>query len=392
MNKNILSAEVQEFIYNNLDAEIAAIALKKSPFQEITAAELAQQLEGKKKCQKKLPTWFSTPHIYYPKKISIEQTSSEICARYKSDLISGKSVVDLTGGLGVDSYYFSKKFYTVHHCEIDPELSQIAAHNFKALGCLNIKAFSGDGIQYLNNTDQHFDWLYVDPSRRDEAKRKVFRLADCLPDCTRHMALFFERADQILIKTSPLLDISLGIKELEFVQEVHVIAIHNEVKELLWVLNKNGNTQIGIKTINFTETNADTFSFILNDEQTSFCNITKPLRYLYEPNAAILKSGAFKTVGQNLNLTKLHGHTHLYTSNELIPFPGRRFIIADILPYQKKELNKLKFQKANVATRNFPEDVAAIRKKYGLRDGGDVYLFFVTDNEGKLGVLKCKKI
>lgn len=361
-------------------------------FEGVSQKELAQQITAKKKCREKLPSWFSRPGIYYPDKLQIEQASSEITARYKATLVNGKSLLDVTGGLGVDSYFFSTKIAQVVHCEIDAELSEIASHNFKILGAKNIGAQVENGLDFLDRSTKNFNWIYLDPSRRNELKGKVFKLTDSLPNVPEHLELLFRKSTHILIKTSPLLDFSIGIKELQFVREIHVVAVKNEVKELLWILEKGFKGEISIKTVNLVKSTPETFNFSMLEEKEGLADLAMPLNYLYEPNAAILKSGGFKTIGNRFQLKKLHDHTHLYTSEKVADFPGRRFGIQQIIPYQKKAIQKMGIRKANVSTRNFPEAVATLRKRFKIRDGGDVYLFFTKNMEGKYAVIMCSKI
>lgn len=392
MNKLILNTGPQEFILKNISTDIVSVLLAKPIFEGILQKELAEQIEAKKKCKNKLPTWFRTANIYYPNKLNIEQTSSETTAAYKARLIDGKSLVDLTGGLGVDTYFFSKKITAVFHCEINKDLSEIAHHNFKVLGQKNIECLAKDGIEFLKNSSYNFDWIYVDPSRRNDAKGKVFLLEDCLPNLPEHLPLLFQKTQNILVKTSPLLDIKLGVEELNFVKEVHVVAVQNEVKELLFVLEKEYHGSIKIRTINATPVQEETFDFKLEQEQDSQADFGKPSSYLYEPNAAILKSGGFKSVGKSYNLAKLHPHSHLYSSDKIIDFPGRRFKIIKALPYSKKSVKSMDVAKANITTRNFPISVAEIRKKHKIKDGGNRYLFFTKSIDDSLLVLNCEKI
>lgn len=387
----MLKTGPQLFIEKNIDADIMSVLLTKPQFEGISQKELAEQLEAKKKSREKLPTWFNTPNIYYPNKLHIEQTSSEVTAKYKAQIVSGKSLVDLTGGAGVDSYFFSKKMEAVVHCEIDPKLSEIAAHNFKILGRKNIECIAGDGAAFLNSTTRKFDWIYADPSRRNDKKGKVFLLKDCLPNLPENLDLVFERTQNVLLKTSPLLDIKQGIKELDFVKEVHIVAVNNEVKELLFVLKKGFHGDVGIKTINSNNGDEDTFSFMLQEEENRTAAFGEPATYLYEPNAAILKSGGFKSVGTAYQLDKLHPHSHLYTSSKLVDFPGRRFEIVQTLPYSKNSIKKAGIQKANITTRNFPLSVAELRNKHKIKDGGETYLFFTKDISDNLIFVVCKK-
>ncbi|WP_313788447.1 class I SAM-dependent methyltransferase [uncultured Allomuricauda sp.] len=368
-----------------------SVLLQKPIFEGISQKELAEQLEAKKKCKDKLPTWFNTANIYYPNKLNIEQTSSELTANYKSSLIAGKTLLDVTGGYGVDSYFFSKKFESILHCEINKELSEIAAHNFRMLGQNNVQCIATNGIDYLEKNEQRFDWFYIDPSRRDDTQGKVFKLKDSLPNLPFHLKLLFDRTKQILVKTSPLLDISQSLKELEFVKEIHVVAVDNDVKELLYILEYGFEEVVTIKAINLTKNKETPFSFKLNEEQSTISEYGNPQHYLYEPNSAILKSGGFKSVGKRFGLKKLHQHSHLYTSQALIDFPGRRFEIQKVLPYSKKTIKELALTKANVTIRNFPMSVAEIRKKHKIKDGGEAYLFFTTAMDETRVIISCKR-
>jgi len=232
LKNRLLDTEIQDFIFKKSDehVDISKFILSGTPFEDISVQELAAQIQGRRTIKTKLPVWHQTREIYYPPGIHLEQTSSEATALYKSSLVSGDTLIDLTGGFGIDDYYFSKKVKHIIHCELNPLLSNIAAHNFLVLGANNIETQCGDGLEILQN--QHtVDWIYVDPSRRHDSKGKVFFLEDCLPDVPSNLDLLFSKSNQILIKTAPLLDIHAGIKSLRFVKEIHVVAVQNEVKE-----------------------------------------------------------------------------------------------------------------------------------------------------------------
>ncbi|RED23406.1 hypothetical protein BD847_2459 [Flavobacterium cutihirudinis] len=392
MNTTILHPDIQDFISQNSSVSITKLALQKNPFPEVDWILILNQIEAKTKAKDKLPTWFKTQNIIYPSKVSVEQTSSEKTADYKSSLISGKTLIDLTGGFGVDDYYFSKKFDIVDHCEINEELSAIVKHNFQQLEVENCFCHADDSENVLKNSEQKWDWIYIDPSRRNDAKGKVFMLKDCLPNVPESLDFYFEKTDSILIKTSPLLDISAGLSELKFVKNIHIIALENEVKELLFEIHKNYTGDITLKTANILKEKIETFEFIL-DNKSEFPSYELPQKYLYEPNSAIMKSGGFDEVSTAFKIGKLHKHSHLYTSEELITFPGRVFEIEKMIPYSKNEMkNELLNQQANITTRNFPETVENIRKKWKIKNGGNKYCFFTTDkNESKI-VLICRKI
>ena len=391
MDKSILSEEIQEFITSNINADVSKLALQKNKFPGTDWTAILNQIASKQKAKSKLPTWFNTSNIYYPSKISVEQTSSEQTAEYKSGLIAGDKLIDLTGGFGVDDFYFSKKINQVTHCEINPELSEIVAHNIKQLKVKNIECFAGDSSEILAKLNQKFDWIYIDPSRRHDAKGKVFMLKDCLPNVAEQLNFYFEYANNIMIKTAPILDITAGLSELKNVKVIHVIALENEVKELLWILEKKYSKSIKIVTINLTKDSVSAFSFELGN--SSITNYSLPKKYVYEPNAAIMKSGGFDKITTIFEVEKLHQHSHLYTSDTLIDFPGRAFEIENCFEYNKQNMKSvLENKKANITTRNFPETVENIRKKWKIKDGGNMYCFFTTDANNNKIVLLCGKL
>ncbi|MEZ4779347.1 MAG: class I SAM-dependent methyltransferase [Flavobacteriaceae bacterium] len=387
MNKALLRPEVQKFI-SEFTGSVTKLALKGSPWKEISVQELLQQIEGQQKGKEKLPTWFSTKNIYYPPKVNIEQTSSEIAAQYKATLVLGKSLADITGGFGVDTYFLSEKFNVVHHFEQNSSLSAIAKHNFEQLGKGNVSFFSEDGIHGIQN--QQYDVIYVDPSRRHATKGKVYFLNDCEPNLVEYQEYLLAHCDMLLVKTAPMLDVSVGLRELSHVSEIHIVAVQNEVKELLWILSKNTVEAIQIRTINFLKETTETFNFYW--KKNTCCTFSKPLSYLFEPNAAIMKSGGFAALSEAFNLPKLAEHSHLFTNNSYIEFPGRVFKILDVLPYSKSEMKPFLKRKANISIRNFPETVAQLRKKWKILEGGETYLFFTTLENKEKVVLKCEKV
>ena len=392
MNTAILHAEIQKYINSQLGVAITKLALQKNPFPEVNWISILNQITAKSKAKDKLPTYFSTENIIYPSKISVEQTSSEKTAYYKSGIVNGDSLFDLTGGFGVDCLFFAKSIKKVTHCEIDAELSAIVSHNFKQFGIENVNCIAGDSFENLSNHKDKLDWIYIDPSRRNDLKGKVFMLKDCLPNVPELLSFYFSKADNILIKTAPILDISAGLSELTKVKRIHIVAVDNEVKELLWELQADFVGYPVIKTVNIVNETKEIFEFELNSNVDSPV-FELPKNYLYEPNSAIMKSGGFDEIGIQYSLGKLHPHSHLYTSTEWIDFPGRTFEIQKVFPYSKKEMKtNLENTKANVTTRNFPDSVDDIRKKWKIKDGGKTYCFFTTDLNNDKIVLLCTKI
>ncbi len=387
----LLTPEIQEFIKANLDKNVSQLALKKNPFPNVQYSNIIEQIAAKQKAKTKLPTWFTTENILYPSKISVEQTSSEKTAKYKASIVSGNSLIDLSGGFGIDDYYFAKNFQKVIHCEINEDLSKIVAHNYKQLAISNIECLAGNSAEILKQLNQQFDCIYVDPSRRNDVKGKVFMLKDCEPNVPELLDFYFTYSDKIIIKTAPILDIQAGLNELKFVKNIHIVALGNEVKELLWEIEKGFTDEISVITINIEKDNIQQSKIKISDDSLSKYSL--PQNYLYEPNASLLKSGKFESIGNLFNVNKLHQHSHLFTSKKLVEFQGRSFKIINCLPFDKETGKKyLLKQKMNVATRNFPLKPEDIKKKFKITDGGTVFAFFTTNLENQKIVLLCEKI
>ncbi len=391
MNKHILTSDVQLFIREHLNADIPRLILQKSPFSDVSSAELASQIDSRKRSEKKLPLWFNTPGIYFPPKLSIEQSSSEQTAAYKSRLIRGEKLLDMTGGFGVDSYYFSKLAKEVVHCDRNPELSEIAKHNAGILGAVNIRFINQDSLAFLEQTDEKFDTIYVDPSRRVQSQ-KVFLLRDTEPDIVSTLPLLLAKAKRIIVKTSPLFDIQSGLAELKNVSEVHVVSLKNDCKELLWIIDAGFIGEPAVRCVAISEAETRTFSFSLQEEkQLKIEDFSAPLQYLYEPDVALLKAGCFKTISRAFGISKLNKNTHLYTSAYLRKdFIGRIFQVRQLFEY--KAMKDHPIRKANILTRNFPLSPDEIRKKFKIQDGGDVYLIFCKDFKDRLLVTEAERL
>lgn len=389
MNQYILAEPVQTYINDHIKADVNKIALAKPLFEHISSSELAGQIIAKRKSAEKLPTWYHQKNIYYPVLLSIEQCSSETTAAYKANLAIGDSLIDLTAGFGVDSYCFAQKIKKVYSCEINDELSIISAHNAKVLNAHHIVCLAEDGIELLKNTSLQFDTIYIDPARRNQSS-KVFRLKDCTPDVTKYLTLFLANSQRIIIKTSPLLDITAGLNDLQGVSEIHIVSLKNECKELLWVIDKayDGEPQIVCATLN---EQVKTFSFAFGDLKTiADIAVSVPSGYLYEPDVALLKSGAFNLIAKRFALQKLHQHSQLYFSPEIKPdFLGRIFEINAVLSLN--EFKKEKNLAANVIVRNFPESVENLVKKYKIIPSHNDFLLFTQGTSGYM-VIKARII
>ena len=381
--ERITKPAIQDFINKNLSSDLQKLILKGSPFKEVSIQEIATQIEGRKKIEKKLPTWFKTDGLIYPPKLNLEQSSSEITANYKTTLIGDGALIDLTGGFGIDAYYFAKKAAKVLHCELNEELSAIVQNNFKHLGISNVEFKIGDGLKVLQQIKK-VNTVYIDPSRRADLG-KVFLLKDCEPNVLLYQDLYITKADKVIIKAAPMLDISAALQELKLVSEIHIVSVNNECKELLFVIEKHTKTEPDVFCALLNKDEKRVYAFKYSEEK-SLKVIPQPIKnYLYEPDAAILKAGFFKSLVQNFKVSKLHQHTHLYTSENMLPnFPGKIFKIVKKTAFLNFKADK-SLSKANVVTRNFHLKPDEIKKKFKIKDGGNIYLFFCTDyNEQKM--------
>ncbi|MCC6414070.1 MAG: RsmD family RNA methyltransferase [Saprospiraceae bacterium] len=377
---------MEAFIAEHLnDPHPEDLLLSAARYPGVSVAEAVTQIQALQKLRHKAPAWYNTA-LRFPPRLSIEQASSGVTAAFKASLIQGKTMADLTGGLGIDVHAFSQHFEKVVYVDQNPQLVTLARHNFAVLGADNVEVWEGEAEAFLEKITRHFDLIYLDPARRDAGGGRVFRLHDCTPDVLNLRTKLLACADKVLVKTAPMLDIALAMRQLEFVQKVWVVSVDDEVKELLFLLEDKPAfpENIPIETVNLGKTPFH-FVFSKKEEQEAAAEMSEPLTCLYEPPATIFKAGAFNTFAQRYGLKKLHTHTHLYTSETLNPeVPGRVFHIRTVTKYDKKAVAAVVAgAQANVAVRNFPDTAEMVRKKLGLKDGGEVYLFAVTTGEGK---------
>ncbi|WP_339607339.1 RsmD family RNA methyltransferase [uncultured Roseivirga sp.] len=391
MIEALLTPEVQKFIRDHENDDPATLMLRAKQYADIPLKEAVEQIQSRKKAKTKLPTWYSATDLIYPPPLSLEQSSSAITAEYKASLFSGEKFVDLTGGMGIDFSFLSKSFKKGFYVERQDNLVEIARHNMSCLGITSAEFYNAEAEDFLNQTSEKFDLIFLDPARRGNHDQKVFRIEDCEPNVLSLLPLMKSKGKSILMKTSPLLDIKGAIKDLGGASQVHVVAVNNEVKELLFIIDDKANENPTIKAIDLTNSEVG-FEFNYEEEQGINLAHGNIESYLYEPNVSILKAGAFKSIASQFGLIKLHVNSHLYTSKTLANnFPGRSFKVISEISFNKKELRKaIPNMKANITVRNYPMTVDQIRKKTGLTDGGDLYIFATTDQTGKKVVL-CEK-
>lgn len=374
----LFSSDLEKFISENLKSDLHSLLLKKSPFPEVSMQEIVQQIKGRKVAEKKFP-FLKKEGIVFPPNLSLEQSSSEATGKYKSGLVSGKNMVDLTSGFGIDAYFFSQNFDEVMLVEQNPALIEIVENNWNILG-RKAKFINENLEDFLNKNTDRFDLIYLDPARRDENKNKVFLLEDLSPNLLEIQDEIVEISDKILIKLSPLIDISYLISTLKNIAEIHIVTVKNDVKELLVLIDsKQKSERIKISCVNL-ETEEPTFEFYFDEMNLAKPDFGESGNFLLIPNNALLKTGAFNLVSERFGLKKLHPNTHLYFADEIVEnFPGR------VLEVQKIETKDLvKGEKFNIISKNYPLKPEEIKKKYKLKDGGNQYLIFTHTNSGKI--------
>lgn len=389
----LISSDIQNYINQNLNSDLTKLLLKKSPFPDVSMQEIVQQIKGRKTAEKKFP-FLTKEGIVFPPNLNLEQASSQSTAEYKAQNLKGKSFLDLTCGFGIDAYFLSKNFDEVTLIEQNPELISIVESNWKTLGRKahfinkNLEEFLENLRQAQIDNFNKFDVVYLDPARRDQQNKKKFLLEDLSPNVLEIQEKLHSITDKIIVKLSPLIDISYLISELKNITEIQIIAVRNEVKELVLIIENNQSTDnqqpTTIKCINL-ESNEPEFSFNFNDEKSAKSEFSESSKFLFIPNNSILKAGAFNIISEKFGLKKLHPNTHFYTSEHNIEnFPGR------VLQIEKIEAKDLKKgEKYNLVSKNYPLKPEEIKKKYKLNDGGNHYLIFTQSVYGKEILKSC---
>ncbi|HNP06725.1 MAG TPA: class I SAM-dependent methyltransferase [Cyclobacteriaceae bacterium] len=390
---HLLRKDVQRFIKDHEKEDQNVLVLKHKEILGLPSTEIAQQIVGRRKARTKLPLYYSTKNIIYPPKLNLEQCSSDKTAQFKASIRSGKLAADLTGGFGIDSYFLSKNFKKVIYIEHNEALLQIAKHNHNMLDSSDIYHQCTTAESFLNINKDHFDLLYIDPSRRSNTNQKVFKFSECSPDVVSLLPALVKTSKSVLIKASPLIDIKQGLTELGYVAKVFVVGFDNECKEVLFLIGDHTKEPI-VEVVDLSEGNpkSEHFTFSLSEEKQSTVSYDEPLGYLYEPTAMMLKAGAFKLVAKRFDLRKLSPNTHLYTTDKIIPnFPGRIFKIECFLKSDSKSVHKVvKDGQANIISRNYPLSPSQLKKKLKLKDGGDQFVIAFSGRDKKYLVLASR--
>lgn len=394
----MLTTKQIQFIQEHLTDDLSRLLLSAAKYPDLDIPFLCEQIAARRQIREKLPSWYANKELVFPAKIAAEQCSSEQTALYKQHLVkSDWSICDLTGGLGIDSYFFSQKVKQLIYIERFPIYCEVAIHNFKVLGADNIQVLNADTTQCIESLPL-VDMFYLDPARRGESNKRMFALSDCEPNLSDLLPELLKRAPRVMAKLSPMADIQMTLKLLPGTTAVYVLSVKNECKELLFVVERNV-TDVSpmIHCVNFTSAGKEMkFSFNLDEEyKTEALKSDGVSEYLYEPNASVLKAGAFKQIAVRYGVKKLHTSSHLYTSNQFIEdFPGRVFQVETLYPFSGKlckGLSKI-IPQANITVRNFPLTVDELRKRTKITDGGTVYLFATTLANGDKVLIQCSKL
>ena len=369
---------------------------------DIRWKQVLPQMEARKKASEKLPDWTSNPALLFPKRLSIEQCSSQKTAQWKQAWIKQQIpedqrtlLTDLSGGFGVDCWHMAQVFKQAQYVEQDPELCGIAGHNFNHLGGTPIAIFSQEAETFLSHSTKIGGVAFIDPARRNERQQKLVALSDCSPDLVELMPLLKHHFDYVMLKLSPMLDVQAALKDLPDCRCLEVWAVQKECKELIVLLDFTKAPPSEVPITARQEGYAD-FSFTREQERQVLCPLATHLEtYIYEPNVAILKAGAFQSVGSRNNIHKLHINSHLYTSEQLHPaFPGRIFRFIKDFGFKPKEVKAalMGLDACELTVRNFPLKAPELRKKLNLKDGGKHTLFATTLASGEHRLLLCEKI
>jgi hypothetical protein len=409
-----MNAETRHFIEKNLDADIRKVALQGCRDKAVDLPLALQQIAGWQTARRKLPTWAALDGILYPPHLNMEQCSGEQTARYKCSVCrdsvatkkSGSTLVDLTGGFGVDFSFLAPYFEHAVYVEQQEELCRLARHNFPLLG-FDSTVVCGDGTDYLH-TMEHVTMIFLDPARRDAHGSRTYGISDCTPDVLTLRDELLQKADYVMLKLSPMLDWRKAVSDLgeQWVREVHIVSTEGECKELLVLLSVKGS---GLRLVCVN----DGVLFVVEESEMSANQSTEQANlpafigisdlsdpssdspaYLYEPNASIMKAGCFNELAAHFGVSQVAPNSHLFTSDRPVPdFPGRQFVIEAVTTMNKRELRQYLqgITQANIAVRNFPLTAADLRRRLKLADGGSTYIFATTLADNTHVLLVCRK-
>ena len=394
----------EQFIREHLTTDVRTLALSAHP-DGVDMQYALTQISGWQAARTKVPLWAATEGITYPKHLSLEQCTSQYIAQYKASLIDeliGQKfkMADLTGGLGVDCFFISSSAARTCYNEMSADLCDCARVNFKALGRPEIEISCGSAEDFISHQQpDSLDFIYLDPARRGDAGRKLISISDCQPDTVLLQQDLLRIAPNVMVKLSPMLDISRALTELKHVSHVFIIGLEGECKEITLLMQRGFDaeptiTAVDIKSDGTPETAVSSAKSIdaALPQPIADPDWLQPGTYISEPSAPYMKSALFRTIAAQTGTAQLHPDTHLFWSKEKPEFfPGRTFQIQGIIPFDKRSLSALAKTQANLSVRNFPEAAPQLQKKLKLRDGGSRYLIATTLSDTKRVLLDLKK-
>lgn len=377
MISTLFNPKVIQFIQDHLDNDPAELVLKRDIYPDIPIKEVAEQIASRQKIVSKLPEWYKNLELIFPNKQNLEQASSERTSRFKARWVNGTTFLDLTGGSGVDTFYLSQQFSKSTYVEPNEKLYELAEHNFNILDA-PVTCINSSAENFLKQNSKKFDLIYLDPSRRNNKKERVYGIEEYQPNIVELFDILVHFGSSVLVKVSPMVDIKSTIDSMPGTSKVQVLAVNNEVKEVLFYIRKGFSGKVEIEAWNLGKEDEEELCFTFEEEIKTTAQYSEPLTYIYDSNSAIRKAGAFNVTGNRYGLSKLHPNTHLYTSREIVQdFPGRTFEVKRVLKASKKEVQKaIPSRKANVISKNFVLGANELKKKYQLKDGGEEFLIF----------------
>lgn len=386
--------EIIQKIRENRGQNVASLALKWASKKDDSTAFILTQIQGRAIAERKIPTWAQQEDLVYPDKTAMEQCSSELTARFKSNLLEGLKVADLTGGLGIDSYFISLKAKRLLYVEPNLNRYEMAHHNFNVLGVKNASFYQSTAEEFLSNPElSSLDCVYIDPSRRNENQNRVFMLKDMIPDLQMLIDYFKRLKVRMLIKLSPMLDIHSALKELECVKDIYIISVDDECKELLFDIDFQFDGQTSVKCVNITNEKMQKFEYLLTNEESYSFLITDSLKYIYDPFVSLNKAGGFNPLASYYGLNKISNNTHLFTSENLLDnFFGNCFEVIRVDDFSSKEFTSIENKKGVLKIRNFRMSQSEIEKKTKITYGPDYFYFFYSDASNKMKVATTKKL
>lgn len=391
-----MNSNTQQFILSHAEDDPLELSLQSHRYPGVDMAIAVRQIASRQRIRTKLPEFYKEENLMYPVQLSLEQCSSEQTAKHKAKMVKGEKFVDLTGGFGVDFYYMAQNFEQSIYVEKQEELCRLADHNFRVL---NLREF-----QVLNQTANQFiasmpfvDLIFIDPHRRDTSGRKTIQIRDCEPDLSQILPYLMTKTRTLMVKLSPMLDLHKAIVDLPGIYQIDIVAVENECKELIFLISSvKSDRKLKIRCFNYLKNNViQQFEAHSLTDSLNVNYSINPLGFLYEPNVAVLKSGAFNTIANDFKLHKFNPNTHLYTSAEKISdFPGRVFKVTETLALNNQVYKYIqqKYIRANISVRNFTMSVEELRRKTKLLDGGEWYLFAYKNADNKSLISICEKL